>query len=211
MHLSAEAVGKAALDIIDRDGVAALTMRGIAAELGVGPMSLYRHVGGRDDVTGRVVELLLDEVVVPDEPDSQWQDTTRRIATSVREMALRHPAAFELVADAPLFEPPVLLHVERIRRVHARQGIDEKEFVQMWTVIDSFVTGFLLMETQLLTRRPSPAVEQLIEVVPSLQERMRTIFSATSFDDALKAVIAGLERTMSLPDTSSLDLIAEEG
>lgn len=201
--LTATTVARVALEIVDSHGVAALSMRRVAAELGVGVMSLYRHVSGRDDVIRGVVGLLLDEVVVPEDPRTSWQETVRVTAHSVRTMALTHPEAFELVAEAPLFEPPVLLHVERIRCAHARQGIGEKEFARMWAVIDGFLTGFLLMETQASTKRPAPMVEELIGVMSPFTNRMRTLLSDETFEDALEAVIAGVERKILPKDATT--------
>ncbi len=151
-HLSRENIARAGLEIIDRRGLEALSLRAVAEALGVGTMTLYGHTPDRETLERDIVELLLDEVDVREVPGEAWDDSLRRVARSLREMTLRHPRAFTLVADAPVFESPVLEYAARIRALHARQGISQEQFVAMWSVCDAFLTGFMVMVAQAATR-----------------------------------------------------------
>jgi hypothetical protein len=84
----------------------------------------------------------------------------RRVMSSEREMALRHPQAYTLVATAPTYEGPGLWNAHRLMRLVTRSGLSEDEFFDMWIVVDSWLTGFLLLETDLHLRRTSAGIEQ---------------------------------------------------
>jgi AcrR family transcriptional regulator len=198
LHLSRSAIAQTALEIVDRDGLEALSLRNVAATLGVGTMTLYRYVPDRDAIVGDVVALLLSEVDTTEKPGETWDETIRRVTGSVRTMALAHPRAFELVALAPIDEPPVLDHAQTISRLHETQGISEKTFTRMWSVVDSFVTGFLLMETAEVVRLGSANADPSGDGAGrgALQTDMAQVLSAEAFEFALSVVIAGLKGTL---------------
>ena len=63
--LTKERVLQAAVDLADRDGLGALTMRRLGAELGVEAMSLYKHVANKEEILDRIVELVVGEIEIP--------------------------------------------------------------------------------------------------------------------------------------------------
>jgi AcrR family transcriptional regulator len=156
-HLSRESIARAGLEIVDRRGLDALSLRAVAEALGVGTMTLYAHTPDRETLERDIVGLLLDEVDVHEIPGEAWDDSLRRVAGSLREMTLRHPRAFILVADAPVFESPVLEYAARIRALHAQQAIGQERFVAMWSVCDAFLTGFMVMLAQAAVRAEEAA------------------------------------------------------
>src|ERR671917_122286 len=106
--LDRDLIVQAALDSIDHRGSQGLTMRGLAQDLGVEAMSLYRYVAGREDLLEAVVTLLLEGLTDLDEQLNQtWQGYLQGLAHAVRRIAVEHPAAFPLVATrhpaAPCF------------------------------------------------------------------------------------------------------------
>ncbi len=86
----------AALALVDREGLEALSLRRLGGELGVDPMAIYRHVEGRDGLEAGLAELLWDEIALPEAGDTP-RDALRRLAYSVRDLFRRHPAAAPLV------------------------------------------------------------------------------------------------------------------
>ena len=159
-HLSRESIARAGLDIIDRDGLERSSLRAVAEALGVGTMTLYAHTPDRQALERDIVGLLLEEVDTSEVPGEAWDDSIRRVAGSLREMTLRHPRAFPLVAAAPVFESPVLEYAARIRSLHAHQGISQESFVGMWSVCDAFLTGFMVMLAQAAVRSEEAASAQ---------------------------------------------------
>lgn len=80
-----------ALEIIDRDGIEALSIRRLGAELGVNGASLYHHFKDKDEILDGVRRLVLARLQVPESRDIPWQDFIINAAVAFREALLRHP------------------------------------------------------------------------------------------------------------------------
>ena len=110
-------------------------------------------------------------------------------------MTLRHPRAFPLIAAAPVFESPVLEYAARIHELHRSQGIDQEQFVRIWSVVDAFVTGFMVMMSQasVHARRrpavdPAEAASERVELAAAFVD----VLSQEVFERDLEVVLAGL-------------------
>ena len=86
----------AALAVIDREGLDALTIRAVAAELGMGNMSLYRYVDGREALERLVVDLVLDDVDLNVPARTPWTKGVTLIAERIRRAVFEHPAVVPL-------------------------------------------------------------------------------------------------------------------
>jgi AcrR family transcriptional regulator len=89
--LDYETITTTAIEIADRDGLDAVTMRAVAAELGRAPMSLYRHVGNRDDLTELMYDRALGELALSQSPGSEWSARLAELARELRVLYHRHP------------------------------------------------------------------------------------------------------------------------
>lgn len=94
-----------ALRLVDDDGLPALTMRSLGAELGVDPMAVYKHLANKDALLDGVAELLWSTVDVPDDADTAWKERLRLIARSLRRLAHSHPNTYPLLFRTCLSEP----------------------------------------------------------------------------------------------------------
>jgi AcrR family transcriptional regulator len=205
-HLNRASIARAGLEIVDRDGLEALSLRTAAEALGVGTMTLYAHTPDREALEKDIIESLLAEVDTCEVPGETWDDSVRRVARSLRHMTLRHPHAFALIAAAPTFEPPVLDYAARITRLHRAQNIDEQSFLTMWGVIDAFLTGFMVMVAQaaiqarVVARRPAAPEEHGEEQAAGngvdLAAGLTAALSEEAFERSLEVVIAGLRATV---------------
>lgn len=99
--LTRERVLAAALDVIDRDGLDAFTMRRLGAELGVEAMAVYRHVPGKAAVLDGVIEAMLAELNDVEPAPGDWRDALRALALRHRALERRHPGAYPLFARMP--------------------------------------------------------------------------------------------------------------
>jgi len=99
--LSRLRIAQAALAIVDRDGLDALSMRRLGAELGVEGMAIYRHFPNKAAVLAGIVEVLLAELVIPPPSDVPWQTVFREVSRAYRALLLRHPHAIPLLAALP--------------------------------------------------------------------------------------------------------------
>ena len=99
--LTRERILQTAVRLADRDGPDAVTLRKIAAELGVHVTSLYNHVPTREAVTDGIVELLLDEAKLPTSAIA-WDDWVREFVDGLGGVAATHPGAFHALQQRPV-------------------------------------------------------------------------------------------------------------
>jgi AcrR family transcriptional regulator len=102
--LSREQVLDAALDLIGREGAAALSMRRLGAELGVEAMTLYHYLPNKDALLDGIVERVTAQAETRF-GDGPWDRTLTEYARSLRATLLRHPGAAALVATRPAVSP----------------------------------------------------------------------------------------------------------
>lgn len=99
-RLSRENIVAVAIEMADEDGLASVTLRGIAARLAVHVTSLYNHVPTKEAVIEEMTEALLAEARLP-AGQIGWEDWVRRFAAGMRELGRKHPGAFEAFHHGP--------------------------------------------------------------------------------------------------------------
>jgi TetR/AcrR family tetracycline transcriptional repressor len=179
--LSRERIVTAAIQLIDAEGVSALTMRRLGSTLDVEAMSLYRYVNGREDLLEAVVDALVATIEVPApghlKPVDGWQGFLQVLAHDVRRLALEHPAAFPLIATrhpaAPWLRPPLrsLRIVEAFLDGLRARGFTDEHAVTAYRTFTSFLLGHLLLESAMQGAEMSPAEEPLDEGDAELPNR----------------------------------------
>ena len=165
--LSLDRIVTATLELVDEQGIGAATMRAVSSRLGVRSMSLYRYVQDRDELFDAVVERIVNELA--DDPEVQlrpvdgWRPYLAGMAHGVRRYARAHPHAFPLVATrppaAPWVNPPLrsLRWVEAMLTGLAREGFSDEQVLFTYRTFNSFLLGYLLLETSAMTLRdPKP-------------------------------------------------------
>lgn len=152
-RLSRELVLKTALQLVDSEGLEALSMRRLGQELGCDPMSLYRYAANRAALLDGVTEVVLNELMVFP-PDSDWQAQLRRIAHDMRLLALRHPNAVPLLVTRPLSTPMglrplgTLRPLEQILGLLIEAGFAPEDALHVFRAFYGFLYGHLLNELQ---------------------------------------------------------------
>jgi len=165
--LSLDRIVTATLELVDEQGIGAATMRAVSSRLGVRSMSLYRYVQDRDELFDAVVERIVNELA--DDPEVQlrpvdgWRPYLAGMAHGVRRYARAHPHAFPLVAtrppSAPWVNPPLrsLRWVEAMLTGLVREGFSDEQVLFTYRTFNSFLLGYLLLETSAMTLRdPKP-------------------------------------------------------
>jgi TetR/AcrR family transcriptional regulator, tetracycline repressor protein len=165
--LSLDRIVAATLELVDEEGIGAATMRAVSSRLGVRSMSLYRYVQDRDELFDVVVERIVNELA--DDPEVQlrpvdgWRPYLAGMAHGVRRYARAHPHAFPLVAtrppSAPWVNPPLrsLRWVEAMLTGLVREGFSDEQVLFTYRTFNSFLLGYLLLETSAMTLRdPKP-------------------------------------------------------
>ena len=139
-------VGKA-LELLDRDGLDALSMRRIADELGTGAASLYWHVGSKDALLDLVLDEVIGELPVPDPEPERWADQLKEIGHGMRAVILRHRDIVRLSVGRIPMGPNALEFSERILAVLRAGGVPDDLAVLGHHLLFSIVNGFTLDES----------------------------------------------------------------
>jgi AcrR family transcriptional regulator len=156
--LSRERVLTAAVAVADAGGVAALTIRSLADELGVKPMSVYYYVANKDEILDAIVDLVFSEIELP-RAGGDWPAEMRRRAFSAREVLRRHPWAIALLQSRTSPGPATLRHHDAFIATLRRAGFSIAMTAHAFAVIDSYVYGFALSEAALPIHGPEPVAE----------------------------------------------------
>jgi AcrR family transcriptional regulator len=138
----------AAVALADRDGLAALTMRSLASELGVKPMSLYHHVANKDEILDGIVDAVFAEIDLPS-PSVPWRDAMERRARSARVALGRHPWAVGLLESRAHPGPATLRHHDAVLGCLRESGFSLINAAHAYALLDSYIYGFAVQEAGL--------------------------------------------------------------
>ncbi|MYS74614.1 TetR family transcriptional regulator [Streptomyces sp. SID5926] len=149
-----------ALEVVDRDGLSGLSMRGLGAELGVEAMALYRYASGKDELLdGLVGALFLElEEELGQTPDGDWRAGLHHVALATYRVAMRHPNVVPLLATRLLSTPlarrpePVLRGDERILALLA--DLDERRALALHRAFTAWLLGYLIVELRAMDDAP---------------------------------------------------------
>jgi AcrR family transcriptional regulator len=163
--LSRERVLSSAMAIADAGGIGSLTIRSLAAELGVKPMSIYHYVATKDEIIDGIVDLVFGEMDVPS-ADGDWRAEMHRRSGSARAVLRRHPWAIPLLQSRTAPGPATLRHLDSVIGCLRGAGFTIEMTAHAYALIDSYVYGFALSEASLPINGP----ESVAEVAESMME-----------------------------------------
>ena len=136
----------AALAIADEQGLDAVTMRAVAARVGLTPMALYPHVGGKDGLLDGIVERLLAELLPMLQASGGAEDRLRSVALAVRGVARRHPSAFSLMLSRPSVTPGSLRELDALYQTLLDAGVPPEHVTRVERLLSTFALGFAVSE-----------------------------------------------------------------
>jgi len=139
--LTRERVLRAAVELADRDGIDALSMRRLGQELDVEAMALYRHVRNKDDILDGIVEVVVAEIELPPSGDD-WKAALRRQVMAARTSMLRHTWAPRVLEERGTAGPATLAYIESILAILRGGGFSLDMAHHALHVLGSRILGF---------------------------------------------------------------------
>ena len=146
--LTRDRVLHAAITVADAGGIAALTIRSLADELGVKPMSLYHHVANKEAIIDGVIDVVFGEIDLPP-ADADWRAALRRRADSARAVLRRHPWATPFMESRTHPGPATLRHHDAVIGTLRRGGFPIALAAHAYSLMDGYIYGFALEEAAL--------------------------------------------------------------
>ena len=166
-RLSRSFVLKTALEVADREGIAALTMRRLAQELTVEAMSLYHHISNKDDLQDGMIDLVFAEIDLPPRAIA-WKRALRLRSISVRRVLVRHPWATGLMESRTTPGVATLRHHDAVLGCLRENGFSLPASAHAYSLLDSYIYGFVLQEINL----PFQNSDQAAEVASTMMVQM---------------------------------------
>ncbi|WP_018655802.1 TetR/AcrR family transcriptional regulator [Actinomadura flavalba] len=136
----------AAVRLIERDGAKALSMRAVAAELGVAVMSLYNHVPGKDALLRGVAEHVVAGMDFDGAAEASWADRARALVRAFRTVAHDYPRCMTIVLTHRADGSIALRPAERALAIAAEAGFDSVTAVRVTRVLMAYALGTQLRE-----------------------------------------------------------------
>ncbi|MCP5024696.1 MAG: TetR family transcriptional regulator [Actinomycetia bacterium] len=199
--LNRDRVARAALSLVDREGLAALTMRRLGSELGVEAMSLYNHVANKDDLLDAIVDRVYGEVELP-ALELPWKAQARGVFRGFRQVGVDHPEAFTLLTRRAAPSVEALRVLSRVFAIYRLAGLDDLQAWRAFQVSASYVVGFVSTQHGRLAataERNGIDLGGLDTDDPDLNlfGRMSGRDSNDDFDAAVELLLAGFETQLS--------------
>ncbi|MEV0842153.1 TetR family transcriptional regulator [Actinocatenispora sera] len=186
-------IARAAVALVDRDGLDRFGVRRLAQELEVDPMSIYHHVKGKAALLDAMSEAVLVEMMSgAGDPPGGWVETARWIAQHYRDLAYRHPEVFPLLVTRAQLNPVALTALNQLVDAMRTAGLPDRVVADAPMTLFGFLNGYLLA---VLNGQPgtSPAVDPAAyPALASVTPLQHDYGTATEFDRLLDTVLAGL-------------------
>jgi DNA-binding transcriptional regulator YhcF (GntR family) len=143
--LSREHLLRTAIAIADVEGADAVSMRRVAAELGVGPMSLYRHIANKDDLVTQMADMVFGEAELPDPGPAGWRNKLELVARRQWSLCWRHFWLPKVVSlTRPSLAPNMMAHTEWTLRALDGLGLSLRTRMQETLALHSLVLNVAL-------------------------------------------------------------------
>lgn len=213
---SRDQIARTAAAIADAEGIEAVSMRRVAAEVGAGTMTLYRYVRNKDELYALMVDAVVAGTEDGEPFPGDWREALHELGTSVRLLVLAHPWFPSLQASIPAPSPNMARGMEAMLATVDGLGLTIDEMLEVVTTIMTFAMGSAqdeLAEARAIFRsgldrqqwmaRQGPYIRRLIETGDHPYLRRIVVDAtvphrdpATVFERALDRIIAGIAATV---------------
>ncbi len=140
-----------------RDGFEQMTIRSLAAELGIAPRSLYHHVRDNDDLLDEVVDRLLVRAWKPGADESDWKTWVAEAADRLRHFLVAQPAALHVYLSHPVVSPAAMARMATMTRVLRAALGDGQAAGWAYAAIHTYTVGFAALEASRARQHPAGA------------------------------------------------------
>jgi AcrR family transcriptional regulator len=205
--LSIQLIQETALELINRDGLEALSMRSLAKALNVDPMAIYHHIPNKAALLSGIYEGVITELFADPSLETSWQGQLKFLMRRFRSLATRSPNIFPGLIASTHTSPGMARAIDAILGILLEAGLPATTTVQTGDSVFAFITGFVLLELNHNALNANESAHQLAEALPlaniaRLREELRSNQFSDSFEFGLQFLISGIEAKLLLESTS---------
>jgi TetR/AcrR family transcriptional regulator, tetracycline repressor protein len=186
--LSRADIVDAAVTIVEAGGYEEMSIRSLAADLGVAPMSLYRHIRNKDDLLDEVVSRLLASAWPPTVTEDNWQDWIVDAAVKLRQFLVAQPAALHVYLRHPVVSPAGVERMDAMMDVLRRAGLDEAAARSAYGALHTYTVGFAALESSRSAWAPHSGD------ISRRAEQLAAYTTSGQFIDGLRYLLEGISR-----------------
>jgi TetR/AcrR family tetracycline transcriptional repressor len=181
--LTRELIAAVAADLINEEGLEALTMRSVAARLSVSAMALYHHVEDKDEILRLVGDDILAGIDLPDPESGDWRQLLTDAVTKTHEALLSVPGMISVLLTRTLLPNAHRILIFCIRQFE-RAGLTREEAKIAYAGLHQLSIGRLMVESS-----SNFAVHTHVSADDELIDYMDALHSRASFDEALAGLL----------------------
>ncbi|TQF04178.1 TetR/AcrR family transcriptional regulator [Kitasatospora acidiphila] len=218
--LTADQIVRAAIELLDQEGLDGLNMRSLGSRLGAAATAVYWHIKTKDELVRLAADTVWDEVRLPDLAATDWRSAATAMATSLHEMLGRHPWLSQAFGSHLMYGPAMARHDDHSLALYEQAGFAPADADRAAATVLLYVLGSALGPavdvslTRRLNRAGEDAEQRMAEAVarsteiardfPRLRERMgtpaATDYAAApdgAFEFGLQVILDGLAARLS--------------
>jgi AcrR family transcriptional regulator len=167
-------IGAAGVVVADRDGLDGVSMKSVAAELGMTPMSLYRYVDSKE----QLLEVMLDSAYGPADLEivssGTWRERLTRWAWALADALVRHPWISSTPMTSPPLSPNIIGWTEAGARSFERMALTNQQKMSSLLVVDGYVRSHVAMSVTMgFTAADAPPTDPYVTFLPMLLDAER--------------------------------------
>jgi AcrR family transcriptional regulator len=203
--LTREAIADAALEIVDGEGIGALTMRRLARALGTGTMTVYGYFGDKDEL----LDYALDRVARRFDfrrGDGPWRPRLRALIETMMRALTEHPSAVQIRGRRPILNPGAMRAGEAGMEILREAGFDTAEAAAAWRLLFTFTFGYAAFSAAEPTAAQRAEWRTELSALPPEEYPVMATEAATvvswmagrePFEHGLELILDGLEARLS--------------
>jgi AcrR family transcriptional regulator len=153
----------AAVAVVAAEGFGALSLRSVARQLGVGPMTLYTYVDGSDELGRLVIDRLVGEAARGVRWPSSWPEVLRLLAKRFDALVTAHPAMVEAYGRDMVHSDAVTRVAKQVQERLVADGLTPEKAIEAYIGVHALVLGCATLRPSLTTTPLMPLVDRLIE------------------------------------------------
>ncbi len=209
---SREEIVMAAVELLDAEGLAGLSMRKLGAKLSAGATSLYWYVAHKDELLELVYDEVWGEMMVPDPEVMGWRETCSVMSHSMRQVILRHPWSADLIGRMPALGPNALRVTDQMHKAFRLAGFTGLDIDYANSTLTAYVFGMTIPQVawdaaakdhdydqdrlREFVAKAAAGYPELVERINAVDYDNPQVMREVSFDFGLVSVLDGLERRL---------------
>lgn len=198
-RLSTQAIVDTAIALADVDGLDAVSIRRVAAILGVRPMSLYTHIASKDELLALMANELIGTAIVERQLPDDWREALAMIARRTFRIFASHPWLLALLARRPRHGPNAARQAKQLARAVESLRLPAEEMWTLLSIANDYVVGHAMRvattgSTSDLVASLGDEDRAMLPEVAALAKTEETRLAGAVFELGFQAVLDGLER-----------------